>query len=304
MFKPWDRIHRVHVCYGGGGGSTTYTYPPYLESVHKSLVNHSGDDLARYSVIGAMNLAFDESPYSSYQPLDVAGAMLGGLAISAFPSLYDMFGKFMAGLDIEVLWSQLYEETVNGPEVQNCITSQAAMLDDDIMTNIMPRISAGMRDINSVMSSAFPMAKAIIADSRLKGLNKFAADLRFKMIDITQDRWIKHLNWNQAVIEMYGQYGKLYFSAQMDADTVRMDFATKDKLWNIKLFESARAMLGALQGAPTSGGLNEPSQIQKSVSGSMSGAAAGAMIGAQMGSGGGLPGAVVGGALGLAASFF
>jgi len=67
-------------------------------------------------------------------------------------------------------------------------------------------------------------------------------------------------------------------------------------MWNINLFENARAILGAMSGTAATASGNEPSQAQKSLGGAASGAAAGYMIG-------GGYGAVIGGIIGLALSF-
>jgi len=115
---------------GGSSGSSTTTirYAPYVESYHQAfLAKISEEALA----------VVDDSPFTGYTDIDVDTAFFGtGYLISSFPSLYDMYGKFMAGLDIEVLWAQNYEDTVNAAEVDNTVTAEADLIDDDIEQNV------------------------------------------------------------------------------------------------------------------------------------------------------------------------
>jgi hypothetical protein len=82
-------------------------------------------------------------------------------------------------------------------------------------------------------------------------------------------------------------------------DKANLDYPTKDLMWNVNLFENARAILGAMTGSAATTSGNEPSQASKAIGGAMMGAAGGAM----MMPGNPLMGGLVGGALGFASSF-
>lgn len=288
------------------GGSGEIRFAGYVEYAHKEIVDKHQADVLATSVFACMNTAFDQSPYTELTTVKAEDGFLGpGYVIGQFPSLFDMFGKFMAGLDVEQLWSQIYEATVTGPEVAAAVTAHSAILQDEIDTKITPALVAGYRNINAVMSSAFVGGRAIVADSKLKAISQFTSQLQIHMIDITQARWGDHLNWNKSVIQVYSDMMKLYYSAQFDAEGREMEFAIKDRLWNLSLFDYGRAIIAALNGAAAAKMGAEPSQAQKSVSLAMSGAGAGAMLGQQIsptGSGAAW-GAGIGGVLGLAASF-
>lgn len=282
---------------GGGKSDNTIRHSDYLERSHKNILDHDGAAYPTISVFGAMNSALGASPYGTAVVTNPS-LYLGAFDTAIFPTLADMFGKFMAGLDIEILWTQLYEESVYGPEVNDAVAAHATYLRDDLDTNVMPKLLAGFRDINAVMSSSFVNAKAIAYDSYEKAVSKFRSELSIKMVDITQERWKVHLDWNTKVITTYADILKLYCSARMDTDTMDMDFESKNKMWDLNTYEYGRAMLGALGGGGgVAGGANSPSQVQKSVTGALSGAAMGATVGGPWG-------AAIGGAVGLAASFF
>ena len=283
---------------GGDGGDreTTIRYAPYVENKHKAFLSTVAT--YRASTTG-------DSPFTGYTDIDIENAFFGsGYAISSFPSLYDMYGKFMAGLDIDTLYSQLFEDTVNAPEVNNLVSAEVTLLDDDIETNILPRFQTGARDINSVMCSSFVVGKSLIEEARIKMLSKFSAELKYRIIPIVTERWKTHLAWNEDVVKTYAEIMKLYYSAKMDIDSTNYGMAVKDKLWPFTVLEYERAAIGALQGATTTtSDVAGTSQARKAIGGAMSGAAMGAMVGSVVPGVGTAIGAGVGWAIGLGASF-
>jgi hypothetical protein len=247
-------------------------YAPYVETHHTTFL-----DLIKTKV----DSVIDDSPFSGYTALEVEDAFFGaGYAISSFPSLYDMYGKFMAGLDIEVLHTQIFEDTVDSPVVEDLVSAESAMMDDDIEINSIPRMQLGMRDINSVMSSTFVVGKSLIEDARVKALSKFSAELKYRLIPVATARWTTHLEWNNKVVGLYAEIMKFYYSAASDVNETNYSMAAKDKLWPFTVLDFQRAALGALQGATnTKTDVAGASTASKVISGALSGAAMGAMVG-------------------------
>jgi len=287
---------------GGGGGSSghkhttneqTVRYAPYIEEHHKTFLDRVSTEV---------ETAYHDSPYEDFSDIEIESGFFGvGYALSSFPSLYDMFGKFMAGLDICALSNQIFEDTVNTSVVADMVNAEADLLMDHTDTKILNKFQTGMRDINSVLTSSYIIGKSIIADSQVKAIEKFSSEARFRMIPITQDKWKTHLEWNKSVVMKYAEILKLYVSAKMDADEHNMGLRAKDSLWPFTVLEFQRAALGALQGASNVGGSGEvsgPSQAQKAIGGALSGAAAGYQA-----TGGNAWGAVAGGVVGAAASY-
>jgi hypothetical protein len=268
---------------GGGGSSNPYTwteirYAPYIEARHSDFLN---------TVYSARVRAISNSPFAGYTDIEVDNAFFGaGYTISSFPSLYDMYGKFMAGLDIEALWTQEYNDTINSPVVNALIAAEGDLIDDEIETTSLPRLQTGMRDMNAVMSSSFVVGKSLIEDTRTKTIAKFSADLKYRLVPIAQERWNTHLNWNKLVIGTYAEIMKLYFSAKTDVDEINYAMAAKNTLWPFTVLDFERAAVGALQGSTTSkqdvAGASTASRV---LSGALSGAAMGAQVGASIGSG-------------------
>jgi len=268
---------------GGGGGDSTARYAPYIEAKHQTFLNTSA---------AAGTAARADNPYKNYTDLDFDDAFYGvGYVISSFPSLYDMFGKFMAGLDIESLWNQVLNDVQHNSTIRAATNAHRDLLDDDIEQNVLPRFEEGMRDINAVMCSSFVVGKGIIENARVKKLAEFDADLRYKLIPVAAEVFSKHLSWNSGMITSYIEVMKLAILTKIDTTTQNYDYALKDTMWPFTVLEQERANLGALQGAVAGSAGGEASKGQKVLGGALGGASLGASVG-------GAPGAAIGGIIG------
>lgn len=295
---------------GSSGGSDypekqEVRYAPYLERAHKWILNDDNDVAPNTTAFTLFNDALGKSPYDQMDIHNPDEGMFGYKEdgetlwhISNFPSVYDLFGKFMAGLDVCSLWHKLYEEVVHGPAVNDAISAHSAVLKDEIDGTVMPSFLAGMRDINAINSSSFIVGKALIYDGHIKRVNEFAGNARLKMIEVATQMWSKHLEWNSNVVKMYGTLFELYYNTRHQTDARTAEYLVKHQLWNLNLLDYTRSILGALNGAPaaSTGGGSGPSQTQQAVGGALSGAATGAMVGGPWG-------AAIGGVIGLAGSF-
>ena len=277
---------------GGGSssaGETVIRYAPYVEAHHQQFLDSLGDQV---------NIAIGNNPYNDYSEIPVDIGFFGtGYTLANYPSVYDMYGKFIAGLNIEALWTELFEATVNGPEVGALIQAESAFLRDELDTDILPRFMTGLRDINAVNSSVFIIGRGLLEDTRQKVLSKLSAKLKYSLISVAQDRYKTHLNWNSGVIGSYLNVMKHYFvikEAYIEMDYKFYD--AKDR-WPLEMLDYERAGLGALQGArKTTSTSDGPSQGSKVLGGALAGAAAGSEISPGWGT---VIGAVVGGIAGL-----
>ena len=288
---------------GGGGGSKghanttnvqTIRYAAYIENHHKTFLSRVASEVTNN---------YQDSPYEDFDILDMDAGFFGvGYALASFPSLYDMFGKFMAGMNIDALAKQVFEDTVNTGVVTDLVDAESNLLQDHIDTKVLAKFQTGMRDINAVLSSSYVIGKSIIANSQVKAIEKFSSEARFRLIPIAQDRWKTHLEWNKNVVRDYAEILKLFVATKLDTEGHNMGFSAKNKLWPFTVLEYQRAALGAMQGASNVGGgggeATGPSQTTKAIGGALSGAAAGFQM-----SGGNPWAAGAGAVLGGAASF-
>jgi hypothetical protein len=282
----------------GGDSSATVRYAPYIEEKHKALLDEYV--VRRTAVI-------DNSPYANITDIPSDDGFFGvGYTLASFPSLYDMYGKFMAGLDVEVLYDQVYGDLMEGPVTRRLISAEAQFLTDELESDALPRFETGMRDLNAVMSSTFVIGRALLEETRLKLVEKYSAGLQYALLPVVTQRWQTHLEWNKGVIATYAEVMKLYFSAKIDIDDHNQEVKAKDRLWPFTVLDYERVAIAAMQGATKS--TNHPAgggTIQRAISGAMGGAAMGGMAGSMIsgataGSTFGVHGAVIGGILGLA----
>ena len=279
---------------GGGGGDvkTTVRYAGYIEDKHKAFLNE---------IVVRRTAAIDNSPYSGVATIASDDGFFGvGYTLASFPSLYDMYGKFMAGLDVEDLYNQIYGDLMEGPVTHNLVSAEAAFLSDELESDTIPRYEVGMRDINAVMSSTFIIGKALLEETRLKAVAKYSAGLQYALLPIAAQRWQAHLEWNRSVVAVYSEIMKLYFSSKMDVDSHNTEMLAKNRLWPFTVLDYERVAIAAMQGATkTTTDSAGSSGASRAISGALGGAAMGAMAGAKIGAVGGPMGAAIGGAVGL-----
>lgn len=290
-----------------GDTETTIRYAPYIEDAHKHLIEHGWTET---------DLILHDSPFSgfleAFSGKGVEVAFFGtGYTIASFPTLYDMFGKFMAGLDVEVLYEQVFEDTCYGNPIDDLVGAEAVSLDDQIEATAIPRLQGGMRDINAVASSAFIVGKSLIEEAKIKAISKFSSEVRTQAMNIALQKWSRHLDWCHQVSVLYAELTKLYFTLKMDKLSWMSEMKAKDKLWAFTVLGEQRTLVGALAGTAAAADRGKPSPFARAVSGALSGAAAGAMVGglikpavAGVTAGGGPVGALIGGLLGLAGGLF
>ena len=162
-----------------------------------------------------------------------------------------MYGKFVAGLDVCVLYGQIFEDTVNAPEINTFVAAEGAMMDDDIDANVVPRFQVGMRDINAVMSSSYVLGRAAIEDTRVKALSRFSAELKYRMIPVVTDKWRTHLDWNKQTVALYAEIMRTYYQTKLNVEEHSYHIKELDAKWPWTVLGQERAGLGALQGAKT-----------------------------------------------------
>lgn len=266
-------------------------YAKYIEKSHERLLDREEEKIEDL---------IDQSPFVDYEDFDIDLGFFGlGYVLASFPSLYDMYGKFMAGLDIEYLFNQTFTDTTDGVIVHNLISEQASQLSYDMENEVIPRYEIGMRDINAVMSGTFVIGRGMLETKRIQELNKFGAELRYKMIPVSVERWKTHLEWNKDVAKTYAQMLQLYIKAYLDVDSYNYEMHAKDLLWPFTLYEYHRSAIGAVGGGGGVTGVagSEPSTGGKMLGGAMVGAAGGFQVGGPWG-------AAIGGVLGLAMGLF
>lgn len=281
---------------GSSSGGTSYQtntirYADYIETKHKVFL----EDIATYKT--ALK---NSSPFNTYAKIDINTAFLGaGIAITNFASLFSSYETLLLDYDLDASYNTIMAQVVDASYVKDLVASEGAFLTDELENETLPRLMLGARDINSVMSSTFIIAKSNVEAARVKAISKFSSELKYRLIPVALDRWKTTLEWRKTTIEMYAQLFKLYFAGKFDEVESNYEILAKHTMWPFTVLDQERAALGAMQGANTSSGSvkgGEVSKVSKAIGGAMSGAATGMTL-----SGGNPIGAGVGGLVGLAA---
>lgn len=226
-----------------GHANTTHQkftrYAPYIETQHSIFLN---------DIYAQRNAMIDNSPYASCVALDINDAFFStGNVISDFASLYDMFGKFMSGLDIEITWNNAFENTFDKTEINEVVVAEMALADDKI-TNDLTSFQLNMRELNSVVSSSFVVGKAMIENARIKILSKISLESKLGLVSDVQIKVDASLNWAKKAITSYAEFMKAYYQFKPDIDDYNTINVARDKLWPFTVLDFERAALGALQG--------------------------------------------------------
>lgn len=295
---PIKKVHFVNlldgILMGSSGSSSSKTksyvrYAPYVEEKHESFL----DTVSAYR-----GLIIADSPYVGQVTLPCDVAFIGsGYTLANFPSLYDMFGKFLAGLDVEVIFNYIYDEQLNLSEINSSVSAEMTLADQAIVHKDIPDFKLAMRDINTVNSSSFIIGKTQVEDARTKVFATVSSSTRFNMIPLVVDRLNHYKNWQIKTVQQYAEIIKAYFLVKMDVDSANYLFDTREVLWPFTVFDFERAALGALQGARY---LKQELQRERSNLSKgfliASYTVQGAMLGGQIY---GWPGAIVGAAIGF-----
>jgi len=269
---------------GGGSSDSTSTttvntevrYAPYIETKHEDFLN---------AVFSYRTAAINDNPFDGYDTHTIEDAFFGyGYVIGNFPPLYDMFGKFMAGMDVEALFDEIYEDTVNSPSIGGIVKSETDLLSNEINDNSLPRLNLGKTNVNACFAEIFTTGESIINDIKTKSVTKFEAQLKYSLIPAAQARWTTHLDWNKSVIDYYSELIKFYYATKLDITEKDYSMAASNLLWPFTILDFERAALGVLQGAVSSSGSESikgagTSRASNAMSGALSGGSMGAMFG-------------------------
>jgi hypothetical protein len=281
---------------GGSSSSTpadtskTIHFAAYIEEKYSNLLN---------TVAALRTSLISDSPYGTYTDQAVDDAVFGiGFAIADFASLYDMYGKFMSGYDLEALWSITMSDQANLTEVNLSIQADAVLIDDNLIINSAPAFKIAMRDRNAVSSSSFVIGKAGIECQRTKDLANLSADSKFKLLPDLNTKYNAVLNWQKGVTDSYSELMKLYYMTAVQGAEADTTFGARETLWPFDILDFERAVLGTMRqnaGYQKSGLKRKRSSVSKVLL-VASWTANGAYIGFQCG---GYWGAVIGAVIGF-----
>jgi len=223
---------------GGGDQTKTKRYAPYIEAQHVEFLTITAtrrDDI------------ISDSPFIGYSSIEISDAFFGlGYLISSFPNLQDMFGKHMAGLDIETLWDSTFNGIVNSSEVDEVMVEEIKLLDEEIERELAD-YQVSMRNLNAISTSSFILGKAVVEDKRVKAFAKISLDNKIELFSTIGKEYTTRLDWEKGDITVYANAMKDYFMYTAIIDNVNAKFVSKNSLWPFTVLSFEEAALGTMQ---------------------------------------------------------
>lgn len=285
---------------GGGGGSGQVSHSAYLETVHGSWLNHAGADTITDSITDVMNSALGSSPFAALTAYDPDAD------ITAYEAAITAFAAILAGIVDTTDWDALYtqaETTIDDTaEITEAVIvadvdAFADQLDDEITTKILPRYRDGMRNIDAVVSSAFPIGRSIIEAFRNRDVAKHNSAIRLSAASKNADirlatktlrlegtkqmlqLMVQRVGWEKALMETTIEGKRIKIVAKKEETDVNRDIDKADAVWDLEVFQFGANLLAAIGGGVATTTSHKPSTTQSVIGGAISGAVAGTMIG-------------------------
>jgi hypothetical protein len=208
-----------------GSGNTTRTvkFAPYIEDQHQIFLSLTA---------AKTNAVVNASPYSGYVDIEVDDAFFSlGNTISSFSSIYDMFGKFMSGYDVDALWQKTFQDQIDSSNINENIEESIVEIDDYLIKDTLPKYSLMMRDANAIMSSSFIIGKATIEKERSRKIGKMIMENVSYLLPSIESGYYANLNWRRKLVTEYGIGMKFYYLVKTDIDDANRNMAAMDKFW-------------------------------------------------------------------------
>lgn len=287
---------------GAGGGSPGSTaYPAYMQATHNQWLDNTGTDAMVYSITALMNIAMSgPSPFAGFPIVNVDQSFLGQYGdLSSYISPYERLTD-LGCLNVDDMFNSYI--TDDGVIIANLIQAESDLMDDEVLTKIMPKFHAGMIDANAVQSSSFVLGEALIWGQKIKALAKSDAEIRRERLVSGQDIALKRtqlsIEYNRLLVTISIEAARIYTAARHDVDGFTAELAAKDRLFDLSIYQYGVNVMSSLHGSAVSP--PDPGSGKSGFGGAISGAMSGAAMGYMVS--GSVFGAAIGGAVGLAAS--
>lgn len=215
-----------------------YRYAAYIEDMHQSFL-----DVAYENVL---SVAADP-PTSDHISTHIQEAFFGvGLAISSYPALYDMYGKYMAGLDIEDVWERLVSDKIDNSAIDAVGQTMSTENSEEVISE-QAKASYMFRNINAVISTTFITNRACIEDSGLKRLSLLRSNLCIELLN-SDEATASYLNWNKAVVANFSIMMKYYYKALHQSERWDYNYDAQNKVWPLSVAADYGRYLGIVSG--------------------------------------------------------
>ncbi len=224
---------------GGGAGASSgkVAYPAYVEDIHEDWLDGNSTNISD-DMTEIMNAALGNSPYTSMVPYDPTAPLA---------DIDTEVTDFQALLDAVTIPVQLTDTEIDA-EVQ----AYRDQTDVELISTVLPRFQAGMRDIGAVVSSAFAEGQAILEDGQSRDVNKFASSLRLKAKASAVERsgiQLQQANIKSNISSLLFNANKIRITAEKTELDQEYSFDIGDAKWDLEVFQHGANLLAAPGGA-------------------------------------------------------
>lgn len=292
---------------GGGGGSSgggKVSYPGYVESAHNRMLavgigGHKDTDNL-FSLEGEIRSLINNSwnPYYFYNYNTVLGKTLTPESTADLDEPkddVDSLQNTIKALNEETEWQDkvfLATEKADDLFTDTDVDTEVDAFEDRQKEELLRSINifaGGMADVNAVVSSAFPMGVALLAQRKSRAIEGFEADLRLRKWT-EKIRYISHetsqlmqamfqlIDSKVRVIGLKGEVRRMRYVARQEYLDKDLEYAEDAALWNLQLYQHGANLLAAPSGGtlvPKERKIKGGSSVAGGVGGALSGAAAG-----------------------------
>ena len=279
----------------------TWDYPTYMTAVHETWLT-------------AVASAISGSSFPSLTPYNPATILADmDTDIDDFQAIITAMNEHA---DYDTIFANAVAlvdaEFVPASYITARVAAHSTALETEINTKVYPRFLAGMRNINAVLSSAFVIGQAAIAQDKLDKVAKFEADMELQVLNKRADMVtavagemlrikLQKIEFGRVIVSLWLDYARIALAANSDYTNELKSNAIDAMKWPLEKYKYGANLLAGITGGVSSTSAMEGSRTARIIGSGLSGAAAGAMIGgAVVGGGGGEGiGAVLGGIAGL-----
>lgn len=130
---------------GGGGSSGQVSYPEYLQTFHRDLLNNGESEFLTFSLVDAMNSAHNASPYTGVTVVDPTGYTTVvqdreeeyGLAVAGFDNIADYQAAHAAAIALYTLDTSPPEHNETDTSTLQSNTTDVATLDTTSLNSVV-----------------------------------------------------------------------------------------------------------------------------------------------------------------------
>lgn len=209
-------------------------FAPYIESRHEDFL---------ITTDASVNSAILRNPYIDYD----SSYLAIGMGLSTIESIYEYFGSHLSGFNIELLWTEVFNNRINSSEINEVFLQEKKLFNDEFIKKI-DEYALQMRDINAVISSSFIVGKAKLESQRIKKLSNISSHYKCSMIpEISKDFLISLKNQKSEVIQ-YITLMKIWYQFKIDTDDMDTNVNARKVLWPFTVLDFEGLALNAIKG--------------------------------------------------------